>query len=187
MESGCITEDADDATDGFQIALSVSNPNGNCDEARVSISGEGLDAPVETEAIPLVDGSATVTVTLAADGNIEGAFEAIASVASESGDLSTDSDALSFTVDTVAPEVAITQPGASILFSDNDESEEEGFQVTFGGDVTGLAEGASNSVELLVNKGYLRYDNGIARRELCIRPNHTGIGWKLRGDCQGAG
>ena len=40
----------------------------------------------------------------------------------------------------MAPEVAITQPGASILFSDNDESEEEGFQVTFGGDVTDSKE-----------------------------------------------
>lgn len=143
---GCLTEDAS-GDEGFQASFVVSNPDGQCDVAGLVVTR--TDGTQVTLGAPLVDGEATFVATLST-GTPNGGLALVAGAVDSSLDpgLAAETNAVQFTVDAVAPEVAITIPAADVVLTsdDLDGVAANGVQLLIGGTSTGTAQ-----VELLVD------------------------------------
>lgn len=151
--SACLTEDVDPATDGVQVRLTVFNAAVDCDDASLTVSVDGRDDDVQSASLD-ADGAAAFTVTVSDDDATDGVPVVVQArvVDADAGDRDGVTNRLSYTSDTTAPVLTITQPATDTLSIPNDlDAGTAGIQVRVAGTATGLPAGAGGTVQLFLN------------------------------------
>jgi len=144
----CLRIDQDADAAGFQVAFTVTNVDGSCDNAMLRYDlGAG---ELTTDSLPL-DGqnAATFMLTLSNEDLVENMMVSVTAVISADGapDRTGESAAIVYTADNTSPTVALDTPsGNSIPFYDDEDTTEPGLQATFGGTVTGLTSSDTDSI-----------------------------------------
>ncbi|MBT9560497.1 MAG: VCBS repeat-containing protein [Myxococcales bacterium] len=147
--AGCLAEDADPNTAGTQVAFTVANPDGRCDEGQIIYRLGGEETTLG--AIPLVGGAATFTFTVDPGVSDGVPFEVKGAVASQTNvQRRIETEYAAYTSDARAPELQIALPAADTVVSaafDEDGDLANGIQLAVTGTATGF-EPSSGTIEI---------------------------------------
>ena len=120
----CVTEDADEAAPGTQLIFTVTNPNGECEEARLHFTWGGDEAV--TDAVALTDGAASFTIEVPAEFSNGGALTVSGEVMpTDETAIAAQTEDATHVIDVVPPAIVITQPDVKLLSAGDDLDEEE--------------------------------------------------------------
>jgi len=144
----CLTADADPATPGLQLEVTVTSNGTDCDRAWV----DG-DVPA-TDPVDLVDGSATFSISLTDQDGPINCLDAlvVAHVTDSKAPEREESLEISYSADTQPPALTIDLPTKSSLslVDDEDGDPANGVQATVAG--TAVGGGPEDAIELWVNQ-----------------------------------
>lgn len=137
----CVITDDDESADGTQLEVTVRNPNGECKQAFVTWTIDGVESTASavdldeaneaTFTIDVTDVAAANGVTVLVVGVVVPESEEIAI-----GDQAEET----YFVDASAPVTAITAPIVTDLGAGDDASLDDGFQVTIAGTMDGASD-----------------------------------------------
>ncbi|MGM0574453.1 MAG: hypothetical protein ACQEXJ_01790 [Myxococcota bacterium] len=151
---GCLTEDVDPDTPGFQTSLTVVHEGGSCDRASLTTSFDDVEethGPVDLDE----DGTATFEVTVGNDQDGSGVLQATAAALHPESEGLDGTLNAAYTVDASAPELAITQPTEDdspiTLGMDHNDDPADGLQYDVRGEVSGLGGDPDALVSLFVD------------------------------------
>jgi hypothetical protein len=156
LPQGCLTQDQDPTTPGFQQSFVVHSDQSDCTDAYLKVVGPP-GTPTETVHVPL-NGSTSVPVmaTLALDDTgLLGVTVTVLGVVEDTTNPdrgSILSDPVSAVLTTDSPKIVILTPGSGqIKLSDDTSPTTPGVQVTLTGTVSGLTVADKNAVELYID------------------------------------
>lgn len=140
---GCLVQDADGATDGFQAAFEVSSSTIGCDTAWIEVTEDIALGKSQSPEVKLQNGKATIIVKLSADaaGHVNKAAKLKAHVKDSSNADRPEgvSSEISVTVTTEKPVVDIVTPAeGKLTLADDTDASKDGLQVELKGSVTTL-------------------------------------------------
>lgn len=171
LPAGCLTEDGA-GDDGFQATFQVTNPDGTCDTASLTVVD--TTGASQTVSAALAAGTATFTVTLAPATPVDGLIATITAQVESSGDagLLAKTNDIAYTVDDTAPAPTLSAPVESTIPPSADLDGEPGNGVQIA--VAGTAAGASD-VEILVD-GASQVTAELAGASFTATATLTGLG-----------
>jgi hypothetical protein len=141
----CLTLDADTEAEGFQAEFIITSDGSDCSQAWLEVGG---DQP-PTAAVDLVDGSATIVVTLA-ESDVANCLDVdVTGVVSDpdNPDRQAELGPVTFSVDSQVPVVTILEPTKnSVNLLQDEDPDNVGIQVSISGTVEQFA--SQDSVEL---------------------------------------
>ena len=153
---GCLTQDQDPATPGFQQSFVVHSDQADCTDAYLKVVGPP-GTPTETAHV-LLNGATSVPVmaTLALDSTgLQGVTVTVIGVVEDTNDPnrgSVVSDPVSAILTTDAPTIVILQPvSGQLTLSDDIDPNMPGIQVTLIGAASGLTTADKNAIELSID------------------------------------
>jgi hypothetical protein len=153
VASGCVGEDADPGTPGFQMVFTVANPSQDCPLAVLSYA-VGESPETLTEAVPISGGQVEIALTVSQDeAGLNGVPVAVTAFVEDPDhpEKNNKTNAYLYHVDTDDPVVTVTTPQAGdvLLTADLDGNPDNGIQLTFAGTLAGMNPGMlGNRVEL---------------------------------------
>jgi hypothetical protein len=174
----CLQEDANLNQDGIQQSFVVSNPNGECDTARLRYTIGNVELNTNTKA--LENGQATFTITIGQEP-LNGQKIVVSGVVFKSADpegsVVESAPPTTFIADSVTPELAITSPlNTQLGLNDDADPEAPGVQIT----LAGVASGVAADDDIVIE---------YAGTEIVVQPSGQGpeYNWQATLDFQESG
>ncbi|HIA01047.1 MAG TPA: hypothetical protein EYN66_03935 [Myxococcales bacterium] len=174
----CLKEDSDPGQEGIQQTFVVSNPNGECDTARLRYAIGAVE--LNTNAKALENGEATFTVTIG-QTQLDNQEIVVSGVVFKTADPENSvvetAPPTTYIADSLSPEVAITSPiNTNLGLGDDADPVAPGLQITMAGVVSGM-----NPDDDIV----IEYDN----KEMTVKPAGTepNFTWQATLDFQNSG